>query len=411
MDLTKEQDIILNELFSFSKKNVYRRHNFKAPYVTVGGYAGTGKTTLISYFRKKLEELSKELPVAFCCFTGKASSVLNSKLENNDCIYEQDYIGTIHGLIYRPEFGVDKDKQKIVIKKWVKKTELGVELIIVDEASMVNKIMFDDLLSYKKPIIAIGDHGQLPPVESTGFNLMSDPDFKLETIMRQSQNNPILRLATMARTEGRIPFGTFGKHVFKMKWDDSGCKDKFDSIKHGEDTIVLTGYNRTRAYLNQRIRILNKLDIPDPYPGERVICLKNNKLTKVMNGQIGTIEWLVPEDDKLYRLTVKLDGIEEPYSNLVHNACFGKERYDAIHEEFQKLEKQPKKKYKMFQKPIYTNYDYFDFGYAITVHKSQGSEWDRVVLFEEQFMDREDYKKWLYTGITRAKERLFLISM
>src|SRR5688572_5564127 len=128
-------------------------------YVTLGGYAGTGKTTLISLIRKELHTSNKLIKVGFASYTGKAARVLKTKLKEASSIYPQDSVGTIHSLIYSP---ITNDRQEII--GWQKKDEIDRDLIIIDEASMVDELIWNHLISYKTPIIVVGDHGQLPPI-------------------------------------------------------------------------------------------------------------------------------------------------------------------------------------------------------------------------------------------------------
>jgi len=131
-------------------------------YITVGGYAGTGKTHLATALRISLRDLNRTIRVGFCAFTGKASSVLKERLESMGGLNEDDYIGTIHGMMYKPIIDEDENgRQKIV--GWKKRLALDYDVIILDEASMVSADLWADLTSYDIPIIAVGDHGQLPP--------------------------------------------------------------------------------------------------------------------------------------------------------------------------------------------------------------------------------------------------------
>ena len=147
-----------------------------------------------------------------------------------------------------------------------------------------------------------------------------------------------------------------------------------------------------------------------PYPGERIVCLKNNRETRLMNGQIGTVMWLMPETKNAYRITLQVDGMDNPHECFVHNLCFGQVTYTMFDKQ---KDSEVHKMFKYAQKKKYlSGVDYFDYGYCISVHKSQGSEWNKVVLFEQRTKHWDDdyYARWLYTGITRAKEKLFVIS-
>jgi len=410
--LTNDQNYVFKKVMdrlgvSLSKSNILP--DFK--YITIGGLAGTGKTFLISIIRNEIEDKFKNTNVAFATFTGKASSVLKSKLVENNAIFEGDFVGTIHSLIYKPELRYDKNIHKMVVINWIKKDFIPYDLIFIDEASMVNREIWRDLIEYEIPIIAVGDHGQLPPVGEQ-FNLMKKPDYLLTEIMRQALDNPIIRLSQDIRNGKDIPMGFYDKNnkgIFKISWNSKECKQIFDNLNFvDEDMIILCGLNKTRVSVNQLIRDKLGFINPEPYPGERVIFLKNNYNSKVFNGMIGKNLFLLYEAKNIYNMTIELDNTEGTYSGLVYNGCFGKEQYQDSLSMLPELIKKNKKT----MKNVNTNtIDVCDFGYCISVHKSQGSEFKKVICFLEKsyYWDDEYMKKWLYTACTRAKEKLMLI--
>lgn len=363
----------------------------KSQYTTLGGYAGTGKTTLLGYLSNFLHNHDKKLKIAFCSYTGKATRVLNRRLRDTKSLQNTDFIGTIHRLIYR---AILDDKDNIIGWEKIPEEEFKYDLIVVDEASMVTEDIWKDLLSFGRPILAVGDHGQLPPVNSS-FNLMSNPDQTLEEIYRQELNNPIIKVSEIARKYGNIPFEEFSRSVKKLNKEESDTQDTirdiFDSFN--DDTMVLCGYNKTRINLNKAIRSL-RFDTPNPQIGDRVICLKNNRLMEIFNGMTGTILDISREGNeelKYYEAEISLDFEDIPFWGKISI-----EQFNSI----DLVEK--------------TNRDinYFDFGYALTVHKAQGSQARRVVVFEERFpkMDDDTFRRWLYTAVTRAEEELYIIA-
>lgn len=393
--------------------NEFSHFNPDFDYLTIGGFAGTGKTHLIGLIRNEIRKKWKKCSVAFVSFTGKASSVLYSKLKENKYFFAKDFCGTIHSLMYTPVYHFDKKINKMVIKNWIKKQKLEFDLIFIDEASMVNKIVWDDLKEYNIPIIAVGDHGQLPPV-GDDFSLMAAPQYILTEVKRQSLENPLIRLSQEVRMGGQIPYGFYDKkshNIFKLNWNTTECKTIFNKINFNtQDIIILCGFNATRVSINQMIR--NKLNFHgfEPYPGERVICLKNNKDSKIMNGMLGSILFLMYEDKDMYNMSVMMDGTDNIYTGIVYNGCFNtidyaKETNEIFSDKYQKH-------WKKIKNVGYNQIDLFDFGYCISVHKSQGSEWKKVILFEERSHVWDDlfYSRWLYTAITRAKEKLFVIN-
>ncbi len=405
MKLSKEQDKIQDEVLDW-----YRTRY--SDVIRIVGYAGTGKTTLMTKIASNIRR-NKDLGrrgaynIAFCAFTGKAAFVLENKLLENGSVKNEDYVGTIHGLLYSPRY--KRKNGKKVIAGWVLKSDLDVDLIIVDEGSMISKELWSDLLSYGIPIIVCGDHGQLPPVGAR-FDLLKDADFQLKEIHRQALDNPIIQLTIDIRKTGYIKPGIYNKHVFKLDWNNEQTKqiyNKLDWSEEGKNIIQLCGFNKTRVNLNKAIRKKLNYKLDDPYPGERVICLKNNHSTGIKNGQLGSLVWVYNAGKDLYDLTIQMDGFgDNLHSSLAHRESFGKDIYNDVMEiDFKKTYAKKLKEYDQ------GDIDLFDFGYATTVHKSQGSEWEKVVLFEQrnQYQNDQDYARWLYTAATRAKEKLFII--
>lgn len=358
--------------------------------LTIGGLAGTGKTTLAQTLPSMLGLGASE--VAYCAYTGKAVAVLNRRLRGVEA-------KTFHRLMYSPievhcsrcPRSRDEDARchGHCIRcglEWSRTPRLDprVRLIVVDEASMVDEAIHDDLLAFGVPVLWIGDHGQLPPVRGS-FNLMADPDLRLETIHRQVADSPILKMAMLARETGRVPFGEYGPGVIKRHRD--GTLDVDDVDDWSSDLLVLCGFNKTRVHMNRAIRMHRGFPPDEPVAGDRVICLRNNNEVGVHNGMTGTVVECAERGDDAYELRVKLDGEDREYCRRVSREQFNAEK--TVSETPRKL-------------------DLWDFGYCMTVHKAQGSEAERVVLMEERLRGGE-HARWLYTGITRAKSRLEVI--
>ena len=411
MNLSNEQKYVVDNIMDmFHSGGYHKPPDYRDLFVTtVGGYAGTGKTTLIAELRQRLRVAFPRLSVAFLTFTGKASSVLMEKLGSVDVT--SDYIGTIHGLIYVPEVAWSVELKTYVVTGWKLRSqdEMYFDVFIIDEASMVSFKIWRDLLKFGRPVVAIGDHGQLPPIGSESFSLVAETDFKLTKIHRQALNSPIIKLSKWVREHGYIPFNrVFSQHVFKLAWDHPKCKKIWnDKVVFDEDLIILTAFNTTRANMNDIVR--KKLDHKKklPYPGEQIVCLQNDHHRGIMNGQIGTILWIMTEDHGLYRMTLSVDHIPDPVECTVSNKCFGQVQY-TMYDRSKESEKQHNYAVEKGINPV----NYFDYGYAMSVHKSQGSEWKKVILFEQRTKRWSDeyYAKWLYTAVTRAKEKLFIIS-
>jgi exodeoxyribonuclease-5 len=364
-----------------------------SPYLTLGGYAGTGKTTLIAYLRQALHQSDEDLRVAFCAYTGKASRVLDSRLRAAKVPRRKDSVSTIHSLIYStqelPGGGVH----------WVKKPALERDLIVVDEASMVDERIWSDLCSFGIPILAVGDHGQLPPV-GTGFNLMEHPNLRLERVFRQAEGSGILELASLARANGQIPIDSFGNDARKFDRSNPETGEIVQELLENwqPDLLVVCGYNKTRVQLNQVIRAFRGLESQEPQTGDWVVCLRNNVEQRIYNGLTGRI-MSIREAGKgfedWYELEVEPDGEDYRYTGYALKAQFGAPE--------------------TIQKPPALGEsvrgDLWDFGYALTVHKAQGSQAPRVLVFEERFprSTDQDWRRWLYTAVTRAQEDLTVV--
>ncbi len=351
LSLSPEQKTAHDAILDFVKE--------KRPQLRIGGFAGTGKTYLIAHTLKAIRELDKKKLIALACFTGKAAFVLREKLTAAEAL-EDEYCGTIHGLMYEP---VVKDG---VVIKWRRRDKIEADLIIIDEASMVSEQIYKDLQKYKVPMLFIGDHGQLPPIGGQ-LSLMEKPDVALTQIQRQAAGNPIIALSVVVRESGEIP--------------------------SGESITSTMGWRK--VFLNAAIR--NRLGFGgiNPMVTEKLICLKNNREEGIFNGMGGILQKINPAGPDHYDVKVQMeDGTT--FRGFVIKDQFGAQATLREHEHIDPRDLK----------------ELFDFGYALTVHKAQGSEADRVFLIEERFssMTDEDWRRWLYTGVTRARKHLTVVS-
>ncbi len=387
MPLSSEQKNILRDVAGWLSSG-------KKQSLTLGGYAGTGKTTIIAALRLLLKKQRPNWRVAFCAYTGKATQVLAEKLTHTSLDLSKDSISTLHSLLYEPMKGVD-DR----MLGWDRKKTIPYDLIIVDEASMVTRDMWQDITSFGLPILAVGDHGQLPPIGDS-FSLMAEPELQLTTIHRQAEESPIIHVATLARTEGAIPVEKFGHNVQKFDMTGSDAQllleDLYQSYQPG--TLFLTGFNSSRSGINQAIRQTQYRNLSMPEAGDQVICLRNNWRKGIYNGMMGTLESIASaksESDTYhsYKAEVVSDTGHLLYSGAIVAEQFGADGT---------LQLTPREREGIGE--------LFDYGYALTVHKAQGSQAKRVIVIEERsrHTSDEDWARWLYTAVTRAEEELFI---
>ena len=395
IELTSEQKKVkdsLVEWFNYSSNE---------PMV-ISGYAGTGKTSLAIAFRNelKLQRRNKNIHVSFMALTSKAASVMARKLGG---IHRLDTCGTIHKFMYEPIFEISPKGIKIISGWRLRDIDhILSDLIIIDEGSMVSKKIWNDLLELRIPIVVFGDNEQLPPIGDE-FDILQKPNFQLTEIHRQAKDNPIIKASMMVRLENKFPSTTDNHEIVVADWNDPNFQRFYQNISWNDNMINLCATNRIRTSINKMIRDRCEYDSDIQYPNERVVCLRNNYDTKFMNGEIFTIRWIMPtSDSKVMRMDLE-NSNGDILTTSVHSCCFNSMNpSEPMYEEMEKR----KRKREPFE------IDFFDYGYCISVHKSQGSEWDKVCLFNEQVSRWSDdlKRRWLYTGITRAKNKLILVT-
>ncbi len=382
--------------------------NAKDQVMVVSGYAGTGKTTVMSHLPSVLPDTTR---ITFNAYTGKATSVLLDKLKQAN-IWSIT-VSTIHKLIYVPDIKKDDDGCEF-IDGWIKNETIPFDLIVIDEASMISEEIFKDLLEFDKPILFIGDSAQLPPIVGD-FNLMNAPDLSLTSIHRQAEDSPIIKISQYIRENGVLPKELNTKFTKEITWWKKDDKEFFNKIPFlNPNIITLSALNRTRKNINNHIRGLcgyNGADIINP--GERVVCLKNNDIKHdyalhyVMNGITGTVNKVIPTGrQNLRNIKIDFDIYKSTLPCISDIRTFG----EVNRQKLNKIGGDPvSKDYAIFRKQ--KTHNMFDYGYCITCHKAQGSEWGAVVVIDERsnYSTDDDYKRWLYTAVTRSSNRLFIV--
>jgi exodeoxyribonuclease-5 len=497
------KDLSLDQLEAYNAITRWISGSHDEPSVlSLGGFAGTGKSTLVSLVAEQVE-----LP-AFCAYTGKATSVLRRKLaatgtetvgtqkKNRDGVMSHEgrpYCGTIHSLIYRPcdcltpqtveiqkpcpekdcigetrwehwqPFGKNasvcakghidliksekafealKPKKKFVYvekidgrcklcggKEWLRRETLdrNYGLIIVDEASMVDDMMLRDLRSYNVPILAVGDHGQLPPVGGSG-TLMKNPNLRLEQIHRQAEGNPIIALSKIIRETGRIPDDMPESEAVrfgKLRFVEQIIEQRYEGATPARllEMGIACYTNRRRVGLNVAVRralgtARNGRELARK--GEHVICLRNMKAEggrpPVANGMRGVLQSDVEfkqnvnyRGEKLGLSETQVTGvIAFPEDEIEANSYtmlaqqFGREKPFSSPEELAK---------EVGIHSFAMAGALFDYGFAMTTHKLQGSSIEDLVVCAERPgpVDAESWKRWCYSSITRASHKILIL--
>lgn len=369
----------------------------------LGGYAGTGKTTLATVFAESFAEYPR-----YCAFTAQAASVLKSKLGGS--IHESS---TIHSFIYKPIVGKNGE-----IEGWGKRGSLPsiCDLIVVDEASMVTTKMLDDLLTYGVPVLLVGDPGQLVPIDGNGPNFDKiQHQHVLTEIHRQAADSDILKYATQVRTTGkwRAWNGTDLHTVKAAEYEKT--LEKFVDKYSIHDVVTLSYSNRTRGALNDSARKLhrdlyaaanNAVDDPDFFATVPLICLENYEFG-LYNGMRGNIVKTAIDD---FWVTGDFDFEDTSDILRVSASAFGPQFGHP--RSFRKFDDA---KAIMGNLPQEEWFKYLgiliDYGYALTVHKSQGSSFPCVIVhLEKGGMEDEEFRRWAYTAATRCEKELVIVA-
>ncbi len=363
MSFSPQQDSALKAVAAW-QKDIRGRQVFR-----LFGYAGTGKTTLA---RTIAEETKGD--TLFAAFTGKAASVLRAR----GC----DGASTIHSLIYRSRDKEGEDPTFVLNRQ---SAVADAKLVIIDECSMVDEELGKDLLSFGTKVLVLGDPAQLPPVKGGGYFTEAEPDIMLTEVHRQAAGNPIVRLSMEVREGGRLSVGTYGEsRVIR--------RDAIDKETVLAADQVLVGMNKTRRLYNERIRGLKGFTEGAPMAGEKLVCLRNDKTKGLLNGGIWTVAEVALSKKGLVSMRLlpeEGDGTARVKVSVMPEFFIGRE--DEL------------------SYAVRRNSDEFDYGYALTVHKAQGSQWNAVVLFDESYAFREHRARWLYTGLTRAAEKITVV--
>jgi exodeoxyribonuclease V len=332
------------------------------------GFAGTGKTTLAKTIAEGVDGR-----VLFAAFTGKAALVMRAKGCYN--------ASTIHSLIYKTR---ESGEETPSFQLWDDAPAARASLIVIDECSMVDAELGGDLLSFGVPLLVLGDPAQLPPISGGGFFTETEPDAMLTEVHRQAKEDPIVRMSMDVREGRALEPGTWGETAVVPR----AALDPAAVLTADQ---VLVGRNATRKAYNTRMRERRGFTEALPQANDRLVCLRNNKKKGLFNGGLWTVQERAVSKSHITTLRLRSeDDVGRRVKVSVRPECF-----TGGIDDFEWKERKA--------------YDEFDYGYVLTVHKAQGSQWDAVTLFDESFAFQESRARWLYTGITRAAKKLTVV--
>jgi exodeoxyribonuclease-5 len=391
----------------------------------VFGYAGSGKSTLVKHAMGELG-LADGSDVLYAAFTGKAALVMTRK---------GTPASTIHSLIYRVSEAtpaeIERIKEDIAglkarlpgmahAERLFAESQLtslqlrlsdshkprfilneqsalrDAKLLVLDEVSMVGDEMARDLLAFGRPVLVLGDPGQLPPVKGEGAFTRDTPEVMLTEIHRQAGESAILRLATLAREGRPIPYGEHDRYVWKMRRSDVAPEQM---LKGGQ---VICGKNATRIQLNLAMKgAAGFLGIYPGGIGEKLICLKNRNDLGLVNGMFLDLEDIEDADELSFTAAVRTEDGQRIGGERERFRIY-KGHFDEHVAPDPERERRDHWKKKTLIEAVW--------GWAITCHKSQGSQWPNVIVFDDGLgRTAEDRARWLYTAITRAEQGLVLL--
>lgn len=393
MELTKKQ--------SEGLKIAIARYRDNEKYTVISGYAqvGTGKSTLVKFIIDALD-VDKD-KVAYATYTGKAAEVLRKKGNTNAM--------TLHKLLYD---SIPRQGGGFIR---IPKKQLDYSIVVVDEVSMVPKSMVDMLLNHRIYVIFLGDPFQLPQIDKKeAHTLLDKPHIFLDQVMRQAAESEIIQLTMKIRNGEDIPF-MHGKEVIiapkaelvtgHLTWAD----------------IIICATNKTRHNMNRQKReLLGYSGVLQT--GERIIVKRNywedcdEDGNALVNGTVGTV---TNPYESFVRIPsyIKNDRRDLPLIGCIFTPDGGKS-FDTF--EIDKdylLKEEPcvdwRVSYQLGKlKPKIGDIlpKQATYGYALTCHAAQGSEFDKVLVIEESFpFDKVEHQRWLYTAATRAADKLVLV--
>ncbi len=390
--------IILTKKQEQGLKIAIKRYLDHEKYTVISGYAGTGKSTLVKFIVQSLPGIDPDYDVVYATFTGKAAQVLMSKGNQNAM--------TLHRLLYE---SVPKPDGTFLRRK---RKSIDYPIVIVDQVSMAPKEMIDLLFKHNVYVICLGDPFQLPPIDKDSDNhLLDNPHVFLDEVMRQAMDSQIIRLTMDIRNGNKLNnFNGRDVKIYSHSMLNTGMLMWADQI--------ISGTNKTRVQVNNNIRnLLGRGEQPED--GDKLICLRNywddwaDNGDFLVNGTIGFIDNVYPT---FFQVPSYLGGqfVNITNANFISDADANYGKFNMDTQLILTGQKSLDNK-TLFRLHKSKNYNHlvpyeFTYGYCITCHKAQGSEWDKVLVIEQSFpFGAQEHARWLYTAATRAIDKLVIV--
>lgn len=376
----EDQQKLLKELQKFHEDSNRRIFTYSGP-------PGSGKTSVIGLFFEMNN--IRDYEYITCAFSGKAANVLAMKGLPAK---------TIHSLIYNvimdreeKDDGTFIYKPSFVLREHLANREL--KYIVVDELSMVPDNIMEDILSFGIKVIGMGDINQLPPVFGES-SYMLRPDFCLTQIMRQEEGSPIIQLCQMILHNEHIDYGNYGdSRVMRTLPNDIDWINDYD--------MILCNRHKTRDGINSFIRKEIYKRGLDPEIGDKIMCKQNvwdrtSYGTFLTNGTIGFIDDIFEESATKNKVNI---DFRADFSNY------------CVFQDVPMDLKFIRGSYEERKDAGMSAYIKFEYANAITVHSSQGSQYDRILYIDDGFRgDFATIKKLKYTAISRAAKRIDIVN-
>lgn len=378
-------------------------------YIFISGQAGVGKSEIQKFILSNFKPNEFEL----AAYTAKAARVMEDK--------SGYHASTIHKLMYKPVYDEDGDIIDWIYDRDRLKKRKDLKFILIDECSMMTQRQLNDLKSSGKKIIVFGDYYQLPPINAPQIFSKQNADIILSKIHRQAEGNPLIQHLSNLRKGIDIPYGNIENKLIKV----NNVAEYFNNdVKRFLDyDQIICGTNATRTMMNKMIREIKGIHSQLPVKDERLICLKNNQSLGIANGdQMIAMEDSYYYDDEKGLFCLHTDLNDKINANKKRKNKKYRNSFVMISDLY---DEKPRKRISWYEQMMnrryndekgkdlimYKHYVETDFAYAISCHKSQGSEWKNILIIDESDIFSDIKYRWLYTAVSRGKESVTIVRL